>query len=59
MMTEPAYRRRWQTKLDWYRAQGVLLIEEGGQAGILVTTTEGLGIDSVSIEQRLRKVLAL
>ena len=39
LMSEPAYRRRWLAKLDWYRSQGVLPEDEGeGDAGILVTT---------------------
>ena len=60
MLSEPAYRRRWLAKLDWYRAQGVLLEEDGqGEEGILVTTTEEKGIDSASIEQRLRVLLGL
>ena len=29
LLSEPVYRRRWQGKLDWYRAQGVLLEDEG------------------------------
>jgi hypothetical protein len=60
MMTEPAYRRRWQSKLNWYRAQGVLPSEEGGGgSGILVTTTEERGIDSALIQRQLKDLLAL
>ncbi|WP_112309346.1 hypothetical protein [Pseudogemmobacter bohemicus] len=60
MLSEPAYRRRWLAKVDWYRAQGVLLEEDGkGDEGILVTTTEENGIDSASIERRLRVLLGL
>lgn len=60
LMSEPAYRRRWSAKLDWYRSQGVLPEDEGeGEVGILVTTTEGDGIDSVDIEQKLRSLLGL
>jgi AAA domain/UvrD-like helicase C-terminal domain len=60
LMSEPAYRRRWATKLDWYRAQGVLPEDEGaGDAGTLVTTTEENGIDSAGIEHRLRALLGL
>ena len=51
---------RWATKLDWYRAQGVLPEGEGeGDAGILVTTTAENGIDSVGIEHKLRALLGL
>jgi hypothetical protein len=58
LITEPAYRRRWLAKLDWYRAQGVVPVEEGeGEAGILLTTTEDTGIDSAAIEKQLRTLL--
>ena len=60
LLSEPAYRRRWLAKLDWYRSQGVLPEDEGeGEAGILVTTTEEKGIDSAGIEQKLRALLGL
>lgn len=60
LLSEPAYRRRWLAKLDWYRSQGVLPEDEGeGDAGILVTTTEEKGIDSAGIEQKLRALLGL
>lgn len=60
LLSEPAYRRRWLAKLDWYRSQGVLPEEEGeGDAGIVVTTTEEKGIDSADIELRLRTLLGL
>lgn len=60
LLSEPAYRRRWLAKLDWYRSQGVLPEGEGeGDAGILVTTTEEKGIDSEDIELRLRTLLGL
>lgn len=57
---EPAYQRRWQAKLDWYRSQGVSPEgEEEGETGILITTTEENGIDSADIERKLRAILAL
>jgi hypothetical protein len=60
MMAEPAYRRRWQSKLNWYRAQGVLPTEEGGgESGVLVTTTEERGINSELIQQQLKKLLVI
>jgi hypothetical protein len=60
LLSEPAYRRRWLAKLDWYRSQGVLPEDEGeGDAGVLVTTTEEKGIDSAGIEQKLRALLGL
>ena len=60
LISQPAYRRRWAAKLDWYRAQGVLPEDEGeGDAGILVTTSEENGIDSAGIEHKLRALLGL
>lgn len=60
MMAEPAYRRRWQSKLDWYRAQGVLPSDEGGgESGTLVTTSEERGIDSASIQLQLKELLGV
>ncbi|MBE0702510.1 MAG: ATP-binding domain-containing protein, partial [Afipia sp.] len=60
LLSEPAYRRRWLAKLDWFRSQGVLPEDEGeGDEGILVTTTEENGIDSAGIEQKLRALLGL
>lgn len=60
MMSEPSYRKRWSEKLEWYREQGVRLQEEGGgDAGILLVTTEEGGIDSSRITDQLRAVLSL
>ena len=60
MMSEPAYERRWAAKLNWYRDQGVLPIDEGqGEAGILLTTTEEKGLNSAAIEQLLRKTFSV
>jgi hypothetical protein len=55
LMHDPAYRRRWESKLDWYRAQGVLRTDEGeGDGGLLLTTTEEGGFDSAAVEKMLR-----
>ena len=60
MLSEPAYKRRWLAKLDWYRNQGVLPSDEGdGEAGTLITTTEEKGIDSAAIEKTLREIFGL
>jgi hypothetical protein len=60
MLDEPAYRRRWQAKLEWYRAQGVLLSNEGvGKRATLVTTAEGAGIDAAAIKSQLSDALGL
>jgi hypothetical protein len=59
MLDEPAYRRRWQAKLRWYSAQGVLPASEGGGArATLVTTTEGAGIDAAAIKAQLSAALS-
>lgn len=60
MLNEPAYLRRWQAKLNWYRSQAVSLEdEEEGESGILLATTEEHGIDSADIERKLRAILQL
>jgi hypothetical protein len=59
MMSEPAYRRRWESKLEWYRNEDVLPDEGGGKAGLLLTTTEETGFDSASVEKLLRKTFGL
>lgn len=74
MMSDPGYRRRWDDKLAWYRAQGVLPADEGeGENGILLATSEARepeppaisalnakgGIDLTLMEQRLRALLGL
>ena len=60
LLSEPAYRRRWLAKLDWYRSQGILPEDEGeGEVGMLVTTTEENGINSAEIALKLRTLLGL
>jgi hypothetical protein len=60
MLSVPQYRRNWEAKLHWYRAQGVLPAEEGGgENGILFTTTEENGLDSAAIAKRLQGLLGL
>jgi ATP-dependent exoDNAse (exonuclease V) alpha subunit len=59
MLSDAGYRRRWEDKLRWYRANGVLPIEEGGgERGSLVVTIddERGGIDAHAIEQRVTEV---
>jgi hypothetical protein len=53
MLQRPSYRRKWEIKLGWYRANGVLPRKEGGGAkGVLVTTEDGAdgSISSADIE---------
>jgi hypothetical protein len=52
MLAKPSYKNRWEKKLQWYRQQGILPIEEGGGPnGILITSQDHLdgGIDVVEI----------
>ncbi len=54
MLEREDYRRSWEKKLAWYRANGVLPAEEGGGAkGMLVTTTESstAGFDSAAVQK--------
>lgn len=51
------YRRSWDAKLAWYRANGILPVEEGGgPKGTLVTTTESStnGFDSTTVHKIIR-----
>jgi hypothetical protein len=60
LMRQPAYRRRWEKKLAWYKQEGVLPHKEGGgPAGILVVTQddEKGGIQSDEIERLLDEIL--
>ena len=57
MLHVPAYRRRWEEKLSWYKKHGILPQEEGGGvAGTLVITRDEANgsIDS----SRITKVIA-
>ena len=60
MLRDPSYRSRWERKLAWYRAQGILPIAEGvGQAGVLLITTDDAygGIDSAAIAKLIDQTL--
>ena len=53
MLQRPSYRRKWESKLEWYRGHGVAPSEEGGGPnGTLVTTQDGAdgSISSAEIE---------
>ncbi len=60
MLGDVGYRRRWQEKLEWYRAQGILPHEAGGgPSGTLLVSEddpEG-GINSKAIEELVDSVL--
>lgn len=60
MLQRPSYRRKWEAKLAWYRAHGILPREEGeGPQGLLVTTRDGDdgSISSADIEQLIDEIL--
>lgn len=59
MLHVPSYRRRWEDKLAWYRANGILPHEEGGgpNGSLVITRDESNGsIDSAAITGLLKKV---
>jgi hypothetical protein len=52
MLEREEYRKGWEKKLGWYRANGILPAAEGiGPNGVLVTTTESssAGFDASSV----------
>lgn len=60
MLSDPAYRRRWDQKREWYRAHGILPHEEGGgPKGTLIVTKDSPagGISSQEILSVVRKVI--
>ena len=60
LMQQPDYRRRWEAKLAWYRAQDVLPHSEGGgSGGTLIITQDDAngGIQSNEIERLVERVL--
>jgi len=62
MLHVPSYRRRWENKMAWYKAQGILPYEEGGgpRGTLIVTRNEANGsIDSAKIKNVLKTVLGL
>lgn len=59
MMDNEDYRLRWEKKLEWYRENGVVSVDEGGGAegGLIVTEEAGKGIDSAQIDRLIKKHL--
>lgn len=60
MLQVPSYRRRWEKKLDWYGAHGIVRFEEGGgERGTLIITSETSkgGISSPEIERTIRSAI--
>jgi hypothetical protein len=59
MLTDRAYRERWERKLQWYRSQHILPYDEGGgEKGTLIITqdTEKHGINSDDIKRLIEKI---
>jgi hypothetical protein len=60
MLQDPHYRARWERKLDWYRSQGILPIEDGpADAPCVLVVTEDDdkgGISSQAIRQRIESL---
>lgn len=60
LLHDPAYRRRWEAKQEWYREQGILPLEEGGgPQGTLIVTRDQPdgGIDSPAIAALIEETL--
>ncbi len=60
MLHVPSYRKRWDEKLAWYKANGILPHEDGvGENGTLIITSESTrgGISSQEIERIIRTVI--
>ena len=60
MLHVSSYRRRWEEKLAWYKANGISPHEDGGgENGTLIITRESArgAISSQEIEQIIRKVV--
>ncbi|MTV50510.1 AAA family ATPase [Heliobacillus mobilis] len=55
MLHDPAYKRRWEAKLAWYRAKGIFPIEEGGNLIITEDDARG-GIDSAVIQRIIEEL---
>jgi hypothetical protein len=59
MLEREDYRRSWENKLSWYRANGVLPAEEGvGPNGLLVTTRESStgGFHASAVQEIIRNL---
>lgn len=59
LLHDPAYRRRWEEKQQWYRGHGIFPIEEGGGPnGTLIITRDQPdgGIDSAVIAALVSKI---
>lgn len=59
MLMNPGYRKRWESKQDWYRKNGILPLEEGGGSnGTLLVSLDKPdgGIDSEAIDKLIQAI---
>ena len=59
MLSNPAYRRRWEEKLDWFNEQGIRTYDEGGGIrGTLIVTEDSVdgGIDSAAVSSLIERI---
>jgi hypothetical protein len=57
MLGDAEYERKWKAKLEWYRANGIALDDEGGGPnGTLITSTETDGIDHDQIARLIKTI---
>ena len=59
LLHDSAYRRRWEEKQQWYRDQGIRLLEHGGgPKGTLIVTRDQPdgGIDSAGISALIARI---
>ncbi len=60
LLTDPAYRQRWEAKQKWYRALDILPhTEGGGERGTLIVTEDNAqtGISSQSIRELITEII--
>jgi hypothetical protein len=60
MLHVPQYRRRWEEKMAWYRANRILPSDEGGgERGTLIITRDGTNgsIDAANIDRLIADIL--
>jgi ATP-dependent exoDNAse (exonuclease V) alpha subunit len=60
MLHVPQYRKRWEEKLAWYRANNILPSDEGGGTrGVLIITRDGENgsIDAANIDRLITQLL--
>lgn len=56
MMFDEGYRKKWEQKLEWYKNNGILPIEQGGEL-IITQDNENCGIDAAEIKGIIDRVL--